>query len=187
MYRPGTRGVGCCCWARSISNCLQETKLLPILTTLSVHHAPPQRLPVSSRDRGGRMVHRGPHMQRESRRLTRFTIKHTARRHSETTRQRYPQTRSAERLRSRPIQRVPELPTLPPVRTRSVGRRTALSLQCFAQTFIVSMDGSGHHFSRQMVCASWWSAGERGDTRAGGRARAAGMMYGLSPPPAVPR
>ena len=164
----------------------QETKILPILTTLSATMTSEQ-LPVSSRDRGGRMVHRGPHMQRESRRLTRFTIKHTARRHSGTTRQRYPQTRGAERLRSRPIQRIPELPTLPPVFTRSVGRRTTLSLQCFTQTFIVSMDGSGHHFSRQMVCASWWSAGQRGDTRAGGRARAAGMMYGLSPPPVVPR
>ena len=82
-------------------------------------------------------------MQRESRRLTHFTIKHTARRHSETTRQRYPQTRGAERLISRPIQRIPELPTLQPVGTRSVGRRTTLSLQCFAQTFIVSMDGRG--------------------------------------------
>ena len=37
------------------------------------------------RDSGGRMVHIGPRMQRESRRLTRFTIKHTARRHSGTT------------------------------------------------------------------------------------------------------
>ena len=103
-------------------------------------------------------------MQRESRRLTRFTIKHTARRHSGTTVNGTAE-RGAQRLISWPIQYTPELLTLPPVRTRSVGRRTTLSLLCFAQTFIVIMDGSGHHFSPVKWCAQAGVPRENGAIR----------------------